>query len=137
MIAKKEWFKPRVAGWGLRPTTWEGWLYVLIAILLFFGALNLPLPDLPRIIIAGAVMALFLVDSMIVMFEMYKKLDERERKHQQIIETAASYTAVVGLIVALLYRAFVQNYLDNWIIGVLIAMVVVKAGVSLHLMKNG
>ena len=41
MIAKKEWFKPRIFGWGLRPVTWEGWIYVVVAVLLFLGALSI------------------------------------------------------------------------------------------------
>ena len=137
MIAKKEWFKPRIAGWGLRPITWEGWLYVAIVIALIFGALNLPVNDIARIVIAGIIMVVFLVDSMVVMFMMYKSLDERERKHQHIVETASSYAAVVALILVLLYRAFVEGILDYLVMGVLVVMVIVKVIVSLYLHKNG
>ena len=137
MIAKKDWFKPRILGWGLRPVTMEGWIYVLVAVLLFFGALNLPVSEITKIVIAGGVMTVFLVDSLVVMFQMYKGLDERHKKHQQIIETSVAYTAVAAVVIALLYRAFIDKVVDNVLISVLVVMVAVKAIVSLYLWKNG
>ena len=68
MIAKKEWFKPRVFGWGLRPVKWEGWIYITVVLLLFLGALNLPISEIARITIASTIMAVFLIDTVIVMF---------------------------------------------------------------------
>ncbi len=38
MIGKKEWFTTkRYFGWGLRPVTWQGWVYVggYLAVLMF------------------------------------------------------------------------------------------------------
>jgi hypothetical protein len=29
MFGKPEWFRPKSRGWGLRPTTWQGWVYAL------------------------------------------------------------------------------------------------------------
>ena len=34
MIGKPEWFTYRIFGWGLRPRTWQGWAYILAALLL-------------------------------------------------------------------------------------------------------
>ena len=42
MFGKTEWFQPKVRGWGLRPRSWQGWLYALAwgsVISLPFGAL--------------------------------------------------------------------------------------------------
>jgi len=27
---KKPWFGPKRVGWGLRPTSWQGWVVVLV-----------------------------------------------------------------------------------------------------------
>lgn len=30
MFGKPEWFRDKAIGWGLRPVTWQGWVYTLI-----------------------------------------------------------------------------------------------------------
>lgn len=136
MIAKKEWFRPRIMGWGLRPVVWEGWVYIAIAVLLFLAALNLPINDIAKITIAGIIMAVFLIDSIIVMFQMYKGLDERQRKHQQIIETSVSYAAVGAIMVVAIYESLVLNKISISLFVVLGVMAVTKIAVSLYLMKT-
>ena len=37
MFGKPHWFKPKRFGWGLTPVSWQGWIYVLIWILLLLG----------------------------------------------------------------------------------------------------
>jgi hypothetical protein len=137
MIAKKEWFKPRIFGWGLRPVTWEGWIYIVIAVLLIIGAINLPIPQLYGVIIASVLMVVFLIDSLIVMFQIYASLDEREKKYQQIIETSVSYMALVAIIAVLLYRSFIDNVVDIPLLIVLIVMGLTKTFVSVYLLKKG
>jgi len=137
MIAKKEWFKPRIFGWGLRPVTREGWIYVIVMVLLVGGVANLPIDDIIKVILAGVIMVIFMVDVLIVMFQMYKKLDERERKHQMIIETAASYTAVIAIIMLALYQSFVNDKIDVGVFVVLGAMVIAKIISSFYLMVKG
>ena len=137
MIAKKEWFKPRLFGWGLRPVTWEGWVYVAIFVVLFMGTLNLPFDDVGKVIAGGIVMVVFLIDLIIVMFQMYKNLDERERRNQQIIESGASLTAVLAILLALVYKSLSQGIVDYILLGILIAMALAKGVISLYLMKNG
>lgn len=136
MIAKKEWFRPRLFGWGLRPVTREGWLYISIAVLLFIAALNLPISKLGRVITAGVIMAAFLIDVLIVMVQMYMSLDEREKKHQMIIETTVSYVGISALIIVALYEAFVIGRINMGLFVVLGAMVVAKVITSLYLWKN-
>lgn len=136
MIAKKEWFRPRIFGWGLRPVTREGWLYISIAVLLFIAALNLPISKLGRVITASVIMAVFLIDVLIVMVQMYKSLDERERKHQMIIETTVSYVGISALVIVALYEAFVIGRINIGLFVVLGAMVVAKVITSLYLWKN-
>ncbi len=34
MIGRPDWFaKKKYTGWGIRPKTWQGWVYILVAIL--------------------------------------------------------------------------------------------------------
>jgi hypothetical protein len=30
MLGKPEWFTYRLAGWGLAPRTWQGWVYIAV-----------------------------------------------------------------------------------------------------------
>lgn len=137
MIAKKEWFRPRIFGWGLRPVTREGWLYVAIAVLLFIGAMNLPGGSIVRITAASIIMAVFIIDSIAVMFSMYKSLDEREKKHQMVIEAAASYAAIGAMLLVLLYETLFLGTVNIGLLVVLGAMVVTKAVATIYVWKNG
>ena len=44
MFGKKEWFRPKTFGWGLRPVCWQGWVYAgvwtLVLIVPFIGLLT-------------------------------------------------------------------------------------------------
>ena len=137
MIAKKEWFKPRILGWGLRPVKWEGWIYIAVVVLLFFGALNLPIGEIPSIIIASLIMAIFLIDTIVIMFQMYKSLDERERKQQHMIETSVSYTAVAAIILVAIYEYITVGTVEVGLWVVLGAMLLTKEIVSVYLWKKG
>ncbi len=37
MFGKPHWFKRRRFGWGLTPVSWQGWIYVLMWILLLLA----------------------------------------------------------------------------------------------------
>ncbi len=137
MIAKKDWFKPRIFGWGLRPVKWEGWVYITVVVLLFLAALNLPISDIAKISTASVIMAVFLIDTIVVMFQMYKKLDEREKKHQHIIETSVSYAAVGAIILVAIYEGFILGRIDTSLFVVLGVMVATKIIVSVYLWKKG
>ncbi len=41
IMTSKKWFVPRSYGWGFEPTTWQGWLTVVIFIGLVFASLYL------------------------------------------------------------------------------------------------
>ena len=32
---KKPWFGPKRVGWGLRPTSWQGWVLLLVVVAAF------------------------------------------------------------------------------------------------------
>ena len=44
MFGKREWFRPKTIGWGLRPVRWQGWAYAaawaLVLIVPFVGLLT-------------------------------------------------------------------------------------------------
>jgi len=136
MIAKKEWFKPRVFGWSLRPVTWEGWVYIAIVALIALFPLSLPFNPEIKIALCTIVVIVFLVDSLIVMFQMYRALDERERKHQMIIESSASFAAVLAIVLVALYDSIASGILNIGIFIVLGAMVLAKTIATIYLTKN-
>lgn len=136
MIAKKEWFKPRILGWGLRPVMWQGWVYIAIAILFVLVALNLPVEERVKLPLLAVVAVVFIIDTLIVMVQMYKNLDERERKHQTIIEANASYVGIVALLVVALYEWIVVKRLNTGLFVVLGAMVLAKTATTFYLWKN-
>ena len=133
MISKKEWYAPRVFGFGLRPITWEGWVYVIAAFLLFIAALNLPVGDIVRIIIASVILIVFVIDSLIIMSRIYKDLTKTEKKHHHIIEATTSNIATIGLIIAILYRALIDRVADIPLISVLAVMILTKLTVFMYL----
>ncbi|MBR9700082.1 hypothetical protein GOV09_06500 [Candidatus Woesearchaeota archaeon] len=130
MIAKKEWFKPRILGWGLYPKMWEGWAYIFIAVFLFIGALNLPVQDETKTLIAGIILAVFIFDTLIVMVQVYRNLTPEEKKKQYIMEATASYVGVTALVIALLYRILVEKQIDYLLIAVLVAMALAKGATA-------
>ncbi len=32
MLGKKDWFRRKDMGWGIEPLTWQGWVYIAIAV---------------------------------------------------------------------------------------------------------
>jgi hypothetical protein len=63
--SKKNWMKRRRYGWGWIPTTWQGWLFVVLQIgVLFFAALQLPpKPAQPS---EGQLVKLFIIVGLVV-----------------------------------------------------------------------
>ena len=105
MIGKSEWFTYRIFGWGLRPKTKEGWFYV-IAILAIVGIMAvLPIPQNYKTIASGIVIGLALLDILHMMTGLDKHHDERERRHQLIIERNCSFAAIASLVLIAVYQS--------------------------------
>jgi hypothetical protein len=64
----------------------------------------LPVPERLKFILMGAVGGVFLLDVLIIMAQLGKVHDERERLQQLIIERNCSYTAVFALVAAMGYQ---------------------------------
>jgi hypothetical protein len=136
MIGKPEWFTYRILGWGVRPKTKEGWIYVLIMILIVAGISFLPIPSNYKMIAIFAFIGLVLIDVLHIMTQMTKHHDERENMHQLIIERNCSFAAIVALASIAVYQS-IKNAgqtmpFDVSIAIVLGVMLAVKIGSTIY-----
>lgn len=139
-IGKPEWFTYRMAGWGLDVRTWQGWVYVgvVTALLVAFGFA--PIPQKVQYVLIGSVAGVFLMDVFIIMVQLGKVHDERERHHQLIIERNCSYAAVIALSAAMGYQIFQNRHragsdlpFDPWLMAVILIMAFTKLGSTIYL----
>jgi hypothetical protein len=135
MIGKPEWFTYRIFGWGLRPKTWQGWVYVCAAALLMGFITAITLNDAVKVWIFGILFGSIILDMIHIMIQLDKVHDERENLHQLIIERNCSFAAIAALIGVALYQTYQNRMLlsttifpfDYSLLIVLGAMVAVKA----------
>lgn len=136
MIGKPEWFTYRIFGWGVRPKTKEGWLYLFIAVILAIGISVLPMPSNYKTISLFALVGIVILDVLHIMSHLGKSHDERERLHQLIIERNCSFAAIATLAVIAIYQAIKnagQKFpFDVSIIVVLGVMLFVKIGSTIY-----
>ena len=141
MIGKPEWFTYRIFGWGVRPKTWEGWVYGLVAFLIALGIAYIPMNIAQKSIVMAVYLGILLLDVLHIMTQLDKHHDERERLHQLIIERNCSFAAVGTLVVIAIYQTM-QNYgkiipFDINLMIVLGVMVAVKAITTIYVnVKN-
>ncbi|MFH1132925.1 MAG: hypothetical protein V1735_00375 [Nanoarchaeota archaeon] len=98
MIGKPEWFTYRIFGWGLRPKTWQGWVYILAWLGLFGIWYVLPLEGFARQAAFIAILGIGILDVLVMMLQLDKVHDERQRMHQLVIERNCSYAALATII---------------------------------------
>jgi hypothetical protein len=123
MIAKSSWFSIRkYSGWGLTPNCWQGWLYLLIAIL--------PVIFIKNQIFIYSWMALFIVDILDVFLHLKK--DERDLLHEALAERNALWIMILILIIG----SFIKQTLDPVIIAALIGGTITKAVTHWHLREK-
>ena len=133
MIGKPEWFTYRIFGWGVRPRTWQGWVY-LATVGAFMGLIKfLPITNTIRMWCFGILVGLVVLDVILIMTQLDKVHDEREKLQQMIIERNCSFAAVVALIGIAAFQAFKNQHLtkngipfDSPILIVIVVMGVVK-----------
>ncbi|MBW2972683.1 hypothetical protein KY359_06620 [Candidatus Woesearchaeota archaeon] len=108
MIGKPEWFTYRIFGWGIRPKTWQGWVYlaVVAAVVGFLSAITFN--EVLKAWIYGILLAVFILDTLHIMTKLGKVHDERENYHQLLIERNCSFAAIVALVGVALYQTY-QN----------------------------
>ena len=140
MIGKPEWFTYRAMGWGMDVRTWQSWVYVAVWVALFAALGALPLPERLKIILMGTLVGVFTLDCLVIMTQLGKVHDERERLHQLIIERNCSFAAVIALVGVMGYQTY-QNLqmsgpglpFDPLLLAVLGVMVLTKLGSTLYL----
>jgi hypothetical protein len=105
MIGKYEWFARRkYTGWGIVPRTWQGWLYIVLAIIPFAALQLIPnISNKTRIIGTGIWAILVIIDTLDIMFRM--KRDEREKAHEAIAERNALWVMIIALAIGVAYEA--------------------------------
>ncbi|MCX6707735.1 MAG: hypothetical protein NT001_06375 [Candidatus Woesearchaeota archaeon] len=108
MIGKPEWFTYRIFGWGIRPKTWQGWVYAAVAALLIGFIMAAAINNAIKTWFFGILMAVFVFDILHIMAQLPKVHDERENHHQLIIERNVSFAAIVALVAVALYQTY-QN----------------------------
>jgi len=120
MIAKSSWFSVRkYGGWGLTPNCWQGWLYLIIAIL--------PVALIKNNYFIAAWSSLLILDFLHVFFTLKK--DERETIHEAISDRNALWFMILVLLVG----SFIKQVVDPVIIVALLGATVVKAITSFYL----
>ncbi|MBN2881252.1 hypothetical protein JXM83_04325 [Candidatus Woesearchaeota archaeon] len=136
MIGNSKWFTYRIFGWGLRPKTKEGWLYILILVGILFGITLLPIQQLYKTYTIIAIVTLVLLDTMHIMMQLGKHHDERERYHQLLIERNCSFAAIAALIGIVIYDAITNpTVVNNTAVIVLCVMVLTKIGSWIYVKK--
>lgn len=143
MIGKPEWFTYRIFGWGVRPRTWQGWVY-LAAVAAIMGLIKfLPVANAIRMWCFGILVGLVVLDVIIIMTRLDKEHDERERLQQMIIERNCSFAAVTALSAIAIFQAFKNRHLgeigihfDGSILIVIVVMAVTKLISTWHVRRK-
>lgn len=73
----KLWFKAKRYGWGWFPSTWQGWVIVLVYILIVFGATKL----LPNVLYLEIVIAVSTILLLLICYKTGEKPRWRWGKH--------------------------------------------------------
>ena len=140
MIAKPEWFTYRLAGWGIRAKTWQGWAYFGVFLVLVLTLPYWPISEALKRILTWTLIGLFSADCMVIWAQLGKYHDERQRLHQLIIERNCSVVAVLSLCAVIIYRSW-QNKIpidtgsfpfDPLLLLVLGAMMITKLTTSFY-----
>lgn len=138
MIAQTSWFKQRkYSGWGLSPSTWQGWLYILVLILPIILISFLPsISPTSKKLLVYAWVGVILVDVIDVMIRMKK--DEREYLHEAIAERNVAWFLIFSLAIGLITKTAISaSYgnpsLDPYLLLPLLGATIVKAITHLYL----
>ena len=136
MIGKPEWFTYRIFGWGLRPRTWQGWVYVVVFVALFMGTASMPIPETTKMSIMWVLMGILIINAVHIMTSLHKFHDERQNLHHLIIERNVSLAAVLALVGVALLQTYqnrgitVSGLPFDWSIAVILGVMVLTKGIS-------
>lgn len=141
MIGKPEWFTYRIFGWGIGPRTWQGWAYLAVVATSMGLIKLLPIANAIRMWCFGSLGGLVVLDVILIMTQLDKVHDEREKLQQMIIERNCSFAAVVALIAIAAFQTFKNRHLaghqiDDSILIVLVVMGVTKIISTWHVRRK-
>ena len=104
MIGNAKWFEIRkYGGWGVKPKTWQGWMYVTGITLPLALLLLVPYGSLNARIIASIIWVLVVcIDAMDIMIRI--KRDEREQFHEALAERNATWVMTFTIACALVWQ---------------------------------
>ncbi|VVB77986.1 Uncharacterised protein [uncultured archaeon] len=138
MIAKPQWFKRRkYFGWGAYPATWQGWLYLAVALVLIAIIQFIPITSQLKIVLTILIALILIVDTAIIMPKLSK--DERDKKHEAIAERNALWAILSVLVSGVSYQvasSAVRNDFSNvdwFLVAAIIFGLLVKAMSNLYL----
>ena len=94
-ITRKPWFGRKYIGWGLRPTSPEGWLVTLIFLILFVLDLVYLRGNLSSVVLALLLVATFIVVALLTGDKPGSVLWERKEKRPFLISVYIVIAAVV------------------------------------------
>ncbi len=132
MLGRPEWFQRRkYGGWGLRPKTWQGWVYLVAMLLPLLVIQLLPFwSNEMRMIFTGVWVLVLLIDVVDIMVRM--RHNSTERLHEAVAERNAMWAIMMILVLGVLYD-IVKNagaekiVVHPFIIAALVIGVLVKA----------
>lgn len=140
MIGKPEWFARRkYGGWGLFPTTWQGFVYLLVFVLIIFATQLAP-TDEARIVATAIVGGILVLDTIDIMFRLKK--DERDTIHEALAERNALWAILLVLVLGVAFEAAQsiaasgQFVVDPVIIAAIVIGLIVKAISNYYLDKK-
>lgn len=126
LIGKAEWFDYKIAGWGIRPKTKQGWLYCLVVVLIAIIISIIPTKNIIKTSFLFILIILVVIDAIHIMFQLSRVQDEREQYHQLIIERGASIAGVTAIFVIFLHDFLLQNKTNYSLLYVLLIMSFMK-----------
>lgn len=128
MIGKSKWFNVRkYSGWGLTPSCWQGWIYILAFIIPIALISNLNIDSNYKNIFSIIIVGILIIDTLHMMSQIKK--DEREKLHEAI----ADRNALWFLLFALIAWAFIKQIADPIFIGILLGATAIKALTQIYL----
>ena len=141
MLGKPAWFQRRkYGGWGIYPKTWQGWVYIVVAIAVFVLIQYLPIANIQTKTIAMLVVAAIIVlDIIHIMVRL--PMDERDRIHEAIAERNALWAILAALAAGIGWQAATSAIsnniqIDPVIIVALVAGLIAKAITNIYLDKK-
>ncbi|MFH1408791.1 MAG: hypothetical protein ABIH34_02700 [Nanoarchaeota archaeon] len=141
MIGKPEWFTRRkYGGWGIRPKTWQGYVYLAIVLIPFaiFNALFQG-DTQTRMIVTGVWIAFLMLDVIHIMVALKK--DEREKKIEALAERNAAWAMMLIISLGVAYQVITSSIqgvptFDWFLVAALFGGVIAKSLTNIKLERG-